>query len=390
MAKQDDAFPGKGEIETSVVHDGEKRPLVEGAVTLPIFQSSTFEYAGEENYDDLRYIRLNNTPNHLALGRKIASLEKAEAGMVMSSGMAAISTALMTVLSPGDHLLALAGLYGGTHDLLSNYLSRFGIDHDWVDGRDVSEWERKLRPETKAFYVESITNPLMQVPDLPGVVGFAADNQLLSLIDNTFATPVNFRPLELGFDLVLHSATKYLNGHSDIVGGAVAGSGRMIKNITSNLNLLGGSMDPHTCFLLHRGMKTLLVRVRHQNTSAAKIAEFLDQHSSVKRVYYPGLVGCCGHSTAKSLFGGYGGMLSFELSGGEEDTNRFMERLHLPILAPSLGGVESLVVCPAKTTHAGLSTREREAIGISETLIRFSVGIESTSDLIFDLEQALA
>ena len=388
MTRQDDTFPD--EIETSVVHDGEKRPLVEGAVTLPIFQSSTFEYAGEGSYDNIRYIRLNNTPNHLVLGEKIASLEKAEAGMVLASGMAAISTTLMTVLSPGDHLLALAGLYGGTHDLLSNYLSRFGIDHDWVNGRDVSEWQKKLRPETKAFYVESITNPLMQVPDLPRVVDFATGNKLLSLIDNTFATPVNFRPIELGFDLVLHSATKYLNGHSDIVGGAVVGSGRLIKKITSNLNLLGGSMDPHTCFLLHRGIKTLVVRVRHQNTSAGKIAEFLDQNSSVKRVYYPGLAGCRGHSTAKSLFGGYGGMLSFELSGGEEDANRFIERLRLPIQAPSLGGVESLIVFPAKTSHAGLSAREREAIGIPETLIRFSVGLESASGLIADFEQALA
>ena len=388
MTRQDDTFPD--EIETQVVHAGEKRPLIEGAVTLPIFQSSTFEYDGEGNYDDIRYIRLNNTPNHLVLGEKIASLERTEAGMVMASGMAAISTTLMTVLSPGDHLLALGGLYGGTHDFLSNYLSRFGIDHDWVDGRDVSEWERKLRPETKAFYVESITNPLMQVPDLPGVAGFAADNQILSLIDNTFATPVNFRPIEWGFDLVLHSATKYLNGHSDIMGGAVVGSGRLIKKITSNLNLLGGAMDPHTCFLLHRGIKTLLVRVRHQNTSAVKIAEFLDQNPFVKRVYYPGLPGCLGHSTAKSLFGGYGGMLSFEVSGGEKDANRFIERLRLPILAPSLGGVESLIVLPAKTTHAGLSAREREVIGIPENLIRFSVGLESASELISDLEQALA
>ena len=262
-------------IQTKIIHSGEPNPRIAGAVVMPVFQTAMFEYAGEKSYDDLKYIRLNNTPNALALGEKLAALENAEAALVTASGMAAISTTLLTLLSTGDHLLAQDCLYGGTHDFVTRDLEKFGISYDFIDGDSPESWEKKLKPSTKAVYVETISNPLMQVPDLEAVVKFARSHKLVSIIDNTFASPVNFRPPELGFDLSLHSATKYLNGHSDIVAGAVIGPAGLFENITHRLNHLGGSLDPHAAFLLHRGMKTLAIRVRQQNESALKIASFL-------------------------------------------------------------------------------------------------------------------
>lgn len=261
-------------LETKLVHAGEPKPLICGAVSMPIFQSSTFEYAGAAGYDDLRYIRLNNTPNHIALHQKLAALENAEAALVTASGMAAISTTLLTLLSSGDHLLAQNCLYGGTHDFLTRDFGAVGISFDFIDGDDPDSWKQKLRTNTKAIYVETMTNPLLQVADLKAVVEFAAAHGIVSVIDNTFASPLNFRPPEWGFDLSLHSCTKYLNGHSDIVAGAIIGRTALIEKITHKLNHLGGSLDPHACFLLHRGIKTLAVRVRHQNKSALKVARF--------------------------------------------------------------------------------------------------------------------
>ena len=269
-------------METKLIHAGEPEPLVEGAVSLPIFQSSTFEYAGQSSYHDLKYIRLNNTPNHLALGRKLAALENAEAAVVMASGMAAISTTLLTFLSAGDHFLAQGCLYGGTHDLLTKDLISAGIFFDFVDGDDPVSWEQKLRSNTRAIYVETMTNPLLQVADLQAVSAFARKHELVSMIDNTFASPINFRPAEWGIDLSLHSATKYLNGHSDIVAGAGIGRTDLVEQVTHKLNHLGGSLDPHACFLLHRGMKTLAVRMRYQNESALRIAGYLESHPAVR------------------------------------------------------------------------------------------------------------
>ena len=279
----------------------------------PIFQSAMFEYAGETSYHDLKYIRLNNTPTHTALHAKLAAIENAEAALVMASGMAAISTTLLTVLAPGDHLLAQDCLYGGTHDLLRTELPQLGIDVDFVDADVPDAWKERLRPTTRAIYVETLTNPLLQVADLPAVVSFAREHGLVSLIDNTFATPVNFRPIDHGFDLVLHSATKYLNGHSDIVAGVVAGSASWIARILHRLNHLGGSLDPHACFLLDRGLKTLVLRVRHQNDSAQRIAERLEQHPAVVRVNYAGFASHPRHDRARRLFEGFSGML--ELRG---------------------------------------------------------------------------
>jgi cystathionine beta-lyase/cystathionine gamma-synthase len=376
-------------LETKLIHAGEPEPLIGGAVSMPIFQSSTFEYAGQTSYHDLKYIRLNNTPNHLALHEKLASLENAEAAVVMASGMAAITTTLLTVLSSGDHVLAQDCLYGGTHDFITKDFASFGISFDFIDGDDPNSWKDHLRPNTKAIYVETITNPLLQVADLKAVVEFAKSHGLVSLIDNTFSSPVNFRPPEWGFDLSLHSCTKYLNGHSDIVAGAVIGRAELIERIRHRLNHLGGSLDPHACFLLHRGMKTLAVRVRYQNESALRIAKFLEDHPAVEKVNYPGLESHARHGRARELFDGFGGMVSFEMKNGMEAAERFIQKTTLPIIAPSLGGVETLVTRPATTSHAGLSPEDRQRLGISDGLIRLSVGIEATEDIIEDFEQAL-
>ena len=377
-------------IETEVVHAGEPHPRIAGAIAMPIFQSAMFEYTGESSYHDLRYIRLNNTPNHLVLHRKLAQLEGAQAALVTASGMAAISTTLFTVLESGDHLLAQGSLYGGTHELITKDFRKSGLTHDFVDGDDPGSWEKALRPNTKAFYVEAMTNPLLEVADLRAVVEFARAHGLVTIIDNTFATPVNFRPIEMGFDISLHSATKYLNGHSDIVAGAIAGSSEMIERITHRLNHLGGSMDPHAAFLLGRGLKTLVLRVRYQNESTLAIARFLAAHPAVARVNYPGLESHPRHARARELFAGFGGVLSFELKGSTERAEEFMKRTTLPAIAPSLGGVESLITRPATTSHAGLSRDERLSLGIGDNLIRMSVGIEASADIIEDLQQALS
>ena len=376
-------------LETKLIHAGEPEPLINRAVSMPIFQSSTYEYTGETSYDDLRYIRLNNTPNHVALHQKLAALENAEAALVTASGMAVISTTLLTILSSGDHFLAQECLYGGTHDFITRDLVALGISFDFIDCDDPDSWKEQLRSNTKAIYVETMTNPLLQVADLKAVVEFARAHSLLSLIDNTFASPVNFRPPECGFDLSLHSCTKYLNGHSDIVAGAVIGRADLIEKITHKLNHLGGSLDPHACFLLHRGLKTLAVRVKYQNESALKIAQFLEKHPAVQNVNYPGLENHPRHQRARDLFDGFSGMLSFELKGGVQAAERFMQNTTLPIIAPSLGGVEMLITRPATTSHSGMSPEDRQALGISDSLIRVSVGIEATEDIIEDFDQAL-
>jgi cystathionine beta-lyase/cystathionine gamma-synthase len=377
-------------LDTKLIHAGEPDPLICGAVSMPIFQSSTFEYSGAQSYHDIRYVRLSNTPNHTVLHAKLAALESAEAALVAGSGMAAISAALMTVLSGGGHLLAQECLYGGTHDLLTQELPGLGMEVDFIDGDDPASWREQLRPATKAIYVEAISNPLVQVADLAAAVDFASSNGLIAIIDNTFASPVNFRPAEIGFDLSLHSATKYLGGHDDIVAGAVIGRAGLVEEIRRKLNHLGGVLDPHACFLLHRGLKTLAVRVRHQNESALRIARFLEQHHKVARVNYPGLESHSNHLRACELLDGFGGVLSFELEGGVAAGERFIARATIPISAPSLGGVETLIMRPAVTSHAGMTPAERSRAGIADGLIRLSVGLEATDDLIEDFESALA
>ena len=376
-------------LETKLIHAGEPDPRVLGAVAMPIFQSAMYETVEGAGYHDLKYIRLNNTPNATVLHGKLAALEGAETALVTASGMAAISTTLFTFLSAGDHLLAQDTLYGGTHDFLTRDFASFGFSFDFVDPNDPKSWEAKLRPETKAIYVETITNPLMQVADLEGIAQFARSQQILSIIDNTFATPVNFRPIEHGFDLSLHSCTKYMNGHSDIVAGAVMGRRDLIDRIKHKLDHLGGSLDPHAAFLLHRGVKTLAVRVRYQNESALEIARFLEGRPEIARVNYPGLESHSAHGRAKNLFDGFGGMLSYELKGGADAAKRFLAATQIPIKAPSLGSVETLLTLPALTSHAGMSREDRQRVGITDGLVRMSVGLESTEELIEDLGQAL-
>lgn len=376
-------------IETKLIHAGEPEPLIGGAVAMPIFQSATFAYRGERSYHDLRYIRLSNTPNHDALHQKLAALENAEAALVTASGMAAISATLLALLGSGDRLLAQDCLYGGTHDLLTADLPALGIATDFIDPNDPASWRERLTPRTRAIYVETISNPLMGVPDLGAVTEFAAAHSLVSIIDNTFASPVNFRPAEAGFDLSLHSCTKYLNGHSDIVAGAIIGRADLVRAVARRLAHLGAVLDPHACFLLHRGMKTLAVRMRYQNESALKIARFLESHPKVRQVNYPGLESSPDHLRACELLDGFGGMLSFELTGGVGAADRFIEGVTLPISAPSLGGVESLITRPATTSHSGMTPEERAEAGIAEGLIRLSVGLEATDDLIEDFARAL-
>lgn len=377
-------------LATQLIHAGEPRPRFAGEIVSPIFQSATFAFGGQSDYHDITYIRLNNTPNHHALHDKLATLEGGEAALVASSGMAAITSTLLALLNPGDHIIAQNCLYGGTVAFISHELGRLGIAVDYVDPEHPEEWEAKLRPTTKLFYAEGITNPLMQLGDIQAIAAFSRQKGLICAIDNTFATPVLFRPLSLGFDLVLHSCTKYLNGHTDIVAGAVIGKRALVKQIKAKLDLYGGSLDPHACFLLQRGLKTLQIRVERQSQNALDLARFLKSHAAVSEVYYPGLETHPHYNRARSLFqGGFGGMLAVELHGGVEAANSLMSKLHLATQAPSLGGVETLITRPATTSHAGLSPSERARLGISDGLIRISVGLEGVQDLISDFGQAL-
>jgi cystathionine beta-lyase/cystathionine gamma-synthase len=376
-------------LETQLVHAGEPLPRIAGAVEMPIFQSATYTYAGENSYDDVRYLRNNNTPSQLALHAKLAALEGAEAALVSASGMASISATLLGLLSAGDHLLAQRVLYGGTYELLTEQFPKLGLAASFIDATDPQSWAAQLRPTTRAIYVEAMTNPLLEVADLRAVVAFARTHGLVSIIDNTFATPVNFLPIAAGFDLSLHSATKYLNGHSDIVAGAVSGRRELIERIRHKANILGGALDAHAAFLFKRGLKTLALRVRFQNASTLTLARYLSAAPRVRHVYYPGLESHPQHARARELFAGCGGVLSFELQGGVAAAQDFSARVRIPAVAPSLGGVQSLLTRPATTSHAGLSAEQRRALGIVDGLLRLSVGIEATEDLLEDFEQAL-
>jgi cystathionine beta-lyase/cystathionine gamma-synthase len=376
-------------LNTLLIHAGEMEPRVHGAINLPIYQSVNYECSNPQSYDRITYLRLNNTPNHQVLHAKLAALEGTETSLVTSSGMAAISAALLGVMNQGDHLLAHNCLYGGTHSLLTEDLPAWGISHDFVDATRPETWRSALRSSSRVFYVESLTNPLLGVAELEEVCRFAQEHGLLTIIDSTLTTPVNFQPRKLGFDLIVHSATKYLNGHSDIAAGVILGDRPHLKMIGHRLNHLGGCLDPHSCFLLHRGLKTLGLRVRHQNDTSLRLASWLQGQAGVERVHYAGLPDHPGHDRARRWFAGYGGVFSFELAGSLSETQSFLHRLRLPTQAPSLGGVESLVTRPASTSHVGMTPQQRADAGINDHLIRFSVGLEDYEDLRQDLEQAL-
>ncbi len=379
-------------LATNLVHAGAPQPNIERAVATPVFQSANFLMGDEQTYDAVKYIRLNNTPNHHVLHNKLAAIENGETAVVTASGMAAISATILAFVKAGDHLLAQNTLYGGTQNFLDDDSAGFGFAFDNIDvgpGADESLWESALRENTKMIYVESISNPLMEVGDLRAVVKFAKAHNLLAVIDNTFTTAVNFRPLEIGFDIVVHSATKYLNGHSDIVAGAVIGSAEHIHTINHLLLHLGGSLDPHACFLLERGMKTLQLRVKQQNENAQQLAEFLSQHPAVCKVIYPGLPDDPSHANADACFDGFGGMLSF-YTKDVAHAESFLERVTIPKNAASLGGVESLVVRPSRSSHLGIPKEERERLGVTDDFIRVSVGIEDIDELIEDFKRALS
>lgn len=376
-------------FETQAVHAGEQRPGPEGSVVFPIYQGTVYATQPGEDYHDIQYIRLNSTPSQQHLHGRIAALEGAEAALATSSGMAAATTVLHTLLRAGDHLLVGDTLYGGTHNFLTEFAADLGWTYTFIDPHEPATWAAARRENTRAILVETITNPLMRVGRLREVAAFARAEGLVSVVDNTFASPVNFRPLRAGFDLVFHSATKYLNGHSDLVAGTVAGSAELIDRVRHRLNIYGGTLDPHAGFLLARGLKTLALRVRAQNANALALAEFLAGHDKVAAVNYAGLPGHPDHAHATELLSGFGGMLSFRLAGGLPTAEVLLEALRLPAVAPSLGGVESLVTRPAITSHAGMSAADRERVGVTDDLVRFSCGIEHPDDLVEDFAQAL-
>lgn len=376
-------------LDTNAVHAGRPEPPIEGAVATPIFQSANYLMADEAEYEAVRYVRLSNSPNHFSLAARLAALEGGEAALVTASGMTAISTVLLSLLSQGDHLLAQNTLYGGTQTFLDQDLPRWGISTSQVDAGDPDSWAAAVTPDTRVFYLESISNPLVEVGELEAAVAFAREHGLTTVIDNTFATPVNFRPLEVGIDVVVHSATKYLNGHSDIGAGAIVSSEELVARASSALAHLGGALDPHAAFLLDRGIKTLALRVRRQNDNALRLAAFLDAHQGVSRVRYPGLPGDPSYARASRLFDGFGGMMSF-YTGDDDRAERFLDRIRIPLHAASLGGLESLVVRPSRSSHLGMEPEDRERLGITNDLIRVSVGIEDIEELIEDFDQALS
>lgn len=356
-----------------------------GALVTPIFQSSTYEYA--ENADpshSVRYLRYSNTPNHDGLAAKLAALEGAESALVTGSGMAAISTALLSTLRAGDHVLVQDSLYGGTFGLVTAHLSRLGIEHTFIDPSRPGSWEAQRRPGTRAVYVEALSNPLVRVPALREIVGFARSHGLVSMIDATFTTPLHLMPISLGFDIVLHSATKYLGGHSDLCAGVVAGSRGRVAAAMGTMRAFGGSLDANSCFLLDRGLKTLHVRMPRHAENASALASWLAGHPRVARVHHPSLMDL---GPLGEPYAGFGGMLSFELAGG--DAMRFLRAVRVAAHAASLGGTETLVVSPARTSHASLTTAQRAAAGVADGLIRVSVGLEHIDDLREDFDRAI-
>lgn len=377
-------------IETEVIRGTHDAARFEGAQVTPIVRSTVFEAGEQVDYHNIRYGRLSTLANQLEAAQVLARVEGAEAGLVTGSGMAAITTTLIAVLRSGGHVLAQRPLYGATQQFVSQRLGELGIGHCFIDVRKPDTWQAALTPDTRAIYVEAISNPLLVVADHARIAEFARAHRLVAIIDNTFASPVNFRPIELGFDLVLHSATKYLNGHSDVIMGAVLGSAERISSIKLWLDTLGGTADPEACYLLRRGLKTLALRVERQNANALALARHLEGHEKVAKVIYPGLASHPDHAVAARLFGGFGGMLACELTGGAEAASRFVRHVRVAVHSASLGGPETLLTIPATTSHAGLGAEARAEAGISDGLVRISTGFEHIDDLIGDFDAALA
>lgn len=358
-------------------------------VVAPIMQSATFVNAVGSDQEVL-YTRYGNNPNQISLARKYATLEGAEEAVFVSSGMGATSLAHLAVLRPGDHLLASRWIYGGTLKLFDEEFDRFGITVTYVDPTTPRIWRKSIRKTTRAIFVESPVNPTIRVLDLAPIAGIAKEFGLALLVDSTFASPINFRPLEHGADLVITSATKYLNGHSDVIGGAIAGTRPVIEEVVRLMRLWGQALDPHAAWLIERGMKTLAIRMARHNANGLAVATFLAKHPGVTEVSYPGLDRHPDHEIAARTLGGYGGMVGVTLKGGIAGAERFLRRLRLFIHAPSLAGVESLVSDPRMTSHKGRTPDQLAEAGIAPGFVRLSCGIEDAEDLIADLEQALA
>jgi cystathionine beta-lyase/cystathionine gamma-synthase len=337
----------------------------------------------------LKYTRYGNTPNAERIQKRIAMLEGAEASIVLSSGMGATACAMLALLRPGDHLLASAYIYGGTHRLLTEEFNRHGIDVTLVDPFEPRAWRKRLRKETRAIFVESPVNPTCRVLDLRPISYLTKEVGLALVVDSTFASPVNFRPIEHGADVVIHSATKYLNGHHDVLSGVVAGTESYIQEVLQKEMVWGQTPDPFALWLLERGLKTIDVRVRRQNDNAMRIAHWCSDRKEIKRVHYPGLSDHPDHEIARAMLDGFGGMIALELSGGGKATDKFLRRLKLITHAASLGGVDSLICEPRYTSHAAMSSEERARIGIPDGFLRLSIGIEDADDIIADIEQAL-
>jgi cystathionine beta-lyase/cystathionine gamma-synthase len=379
--------------ETTAVHGASDLEKKNGPVGTPIYQTSTFEVTDNDEQQrvtttDRYYTRWGN-PTNTAAEQAVAAVEGVEAARTFASGMGAITTTVLALLKTGDHVVAQRDIYGGVTKFFSQWLPRLGIEATFVDTNDYKQHAGAIRPNTRLLYLESPTNPALRVVDLTKTSALARQHKLISMIDSTFGTPINQHPAEYGIDLVMHSGTKYLSGHADLTCGVVCGSQELMDQIWETRTTLGNCMDPHAAWLLIRGLKTLAVRVARQNENALRVAEFLEQHPKVRRVYYPFLKSHPQHAIAREQMTGGGGMVTFEVEGTGEDARRVSEAMRLFTLATSLGGVESLVSIPVLTSHAMISAEQRQKMGVTEQMVRLSVGIESAEDLIADLERAL-
>jgi cystathionine beta-lyase/cystathionine gamma-synthase len=373
---------------TTAVHGLPRRRSDWAPVAPAIQQSSTFvSPVGSD--EDILYSRYGNNPNQLQVARKYALLEGSEDAIFLASGMGATALAHLAVLRPGDHLVSSSWIYGGTRQLFDEELGRFGIEITYVTPDHPRLWRRSVRKRTRAIFVETPTNPLMRVVDLAPVAHVAREFGLALLVDATFASPINFRPLEHGADVAITSATKYLNGHSDVIAGAVAGSTALVEEVNRLMRRWGQSIDPHAAWLVDRGMRTLALRMARHNANGRAVAEWAESHPAIARVHYPGLPSHPDHEHAGAVLDGFGGMVGLELAGGPEAAERMLRRLELVTHAPSLAGVETLVSEPRHTSHKGIAAEERAALGIPDGFLRLSCGIEDADDIIADLSQAL-
>ena len=375
-------------LGTVAVHGGVSERDADAPVAQPLFQS--VNYVQEIGTGEgLRYARYGNSPNAETVQRRLAAFEGAEAGLALSSGMGATACAMLALLRPGDHLLASSWIYGGTHRLFTEEFAAMGIQVTLVDPLQQRVWRKRMKKETRALFVESPVNPTCRVLDMRPLSLLAKEEGLALVVDSTFASPVNFRPIEHGADVVIHSTTKFLNGHHDVLGGAVMGTAQYVEEVRQKMIVWGQAPDPFACWLLERGMKTLDVRVRRANENAQRIAEWCEGRKEFKRVHYPGLASHPDHDIARATLDGFGAMLAIELAGGGKAADRFLRRLQLVTHATSLGGVDTLVSEPRYSSHAHMTSEARAAIGIPDGFLRVSVGIEDADDLVADVEQAL-